>query len=177
VAPVLRESPIAFIVDDPGTRAGCEVKIGNVDQACRYRELHGGRSNPGSVPISAITRVTTSGKGDPAILGRFREIEFGYASPNGERTVGSWCSKRPFELARLNLILLAGKFINHRYANLGIANTIAQLRARYHWIFSPLKLRMPSSKGLILGRCPRVGKECASKVHGCSAIPFLITIR
>src|SRR5438128_11949975 len=160
------------MVDDPGACARSEVKVGHVDQALEVtrsprRPLQARqRSNVRNHPRAL------SGKGDPAIFIRFCEIQFAIRLAEGRANRGQLVEQAAFELSRLDLVLLARKFIDHRYTNLRIANTIAQLRGQI-----PLDLLAAQSadaleQGPDLEFGAPLGKEHPSKLYDVARIPF-----
>ena len=72
-----RKCPIAFIVDDPGTGAGCQIQVRHVDQTLQVTRSPRPALQTGQRTDILDHPCATSGKEDPAVLGRFREIQFG----------------------------------------------------------------------------------------------------
>ena len=78
---------------------------------------------------------------------------------------GSWCSNRPSNWRGSTSYCLRASL------SMTVTRTCASRirsrssEARYHWIFSPLKVRMPSSSGLILSSVPLLGKQDAPRTH------------
>ena len=154
-----RKCPIAFIVNDPGTGAGCEIQVGHVDQALQVARGPGGALQTGQRTDILDHPRATSGKGDPAVLGRFREIQFGIRLAEWGANCRQLVEQAPFELPRLDLVLLARKLVDHRYTNLGSPDPVAQLRGQIPLDLLAAQLRMPSSRGLDLESVPRSAKS------------------
>jgi hypothetical protein len=117
--------------------------------------------------------VPPPGKGDPAVLGWFREIQFGIRLAERGSNCRKLVEQSPFELPRLDLVLLARKLVDHRYPNLGSADPVAQLRGQI-----PLDLLAAQTADAVEQRADpelgsRLGKEHASRIHGVARISFV----
>ncbi len=157
---------------DPGTRAGREVKVGHVDQALQVartprRVLQTGQRSDISDHPRAI-----SGKGDSGVLGRLCEIQFGIRLAEWRPNRRQLVEQAAFELSRLDLVLLARKFIDHRYTNLRIANTVAQLGGQIPLDFLAAQSADALEQGPDLEFGAPLSKEHSSKLHDVAGIPF-----
>ena len=78
----------------------------------------------------------------------------------------------PLELTRLDLVLLARELVDDGDPRLRVTDPVAQLGGQYHWIFSPLRVRMPSSSGTDSKLRALLGEEHASRVYLVARIPL-----
>ena len=75
------------------------------------------------------------------------------------------------KLARLDFVLFTREFVDDGDRALESRIRSRNSEARYHWIFSPLSVRIPSSKGQIRARClfPR---KSSGGTHFVARVPF-----
>src|SRR5208283_2818686 len=110
------------------SRARSEFKKGHINQALQVTRTPRRALQTGQRSHIRYHPRATSRKGDTAVLSRFCEIQFGIRLAEWRTNRRQLVQQPAFELSRLNLVLSARKFVDHRYTNLRIPNTIAQLR-------------------------------------------------
>ena len=114
---------------------------------------------PGRIDRSSMTRVPTRVSATATAVGRLGQVELriGIAEQRADRR--QLVQQPSLECARLDLVLLAREFVDDRTRAFALRIRSRSSEARYHWIFSPLRVRMPSSRGLIRSSVPLSAKR------------------
>ena len=126
----LQQGGVTLVVNDAAARSGRQVQEWHIDQSLQIPGGPGCVLEPGQCREIVDDSGPCASERDPITLGGLGEIEFGVGVAERRTDRGELMQQPSLVGARLDLVLLARKLVDHRHANLGVADSVAQLRGQ-----------------------------------------------